>query len=113
VNITGVTPHPDSQGLMQIARNLINLNDGFLRGNQYLILNRDTKYCDRCRRVLVREGIQVIRPPPESPNLNAFAERFVRSINEECLSWMILFGQASLQHEILGGMFSYYHRAAL
>jgi transposase InsO family protein len=151
VTIAGITPHPDSRWMTQIARNLTDLNDGFLRGKRYLILDRDTKFCDAFRRVLVREGVQVIRLPPQSPNLNAFAERFVRSIKEECLSRMIFFGQASLQHAIrqfmahyhiernhqgienrllqplpatalphhpiqrrqrLGGMLSYYHRAA-
>jgi integrase-like protein len=43
--------------------------------------------------VLVREGVHVSRLPPRSPNLNAFAERFVRSIKEECLHRMIFFGQ--------------------
>lgn len=73
-----------------------------------MILDRDTKYCDIFRRVLVREGIQVIRLPPQSPNLNAFAERFVRSIEDECLSRMIFFGQASLQHAIRQFM-AHYH----
>jgi putative transposase len=48
----------------------------------------------------VREGIYVIRLPPRSPNFNAFAERFVRSIKEECLNRMIFFGQASLRRAI-------------
>jgi transposase InsO family protein len=91
VKIAGITPHPDSRWMTQIARNLTDLNDGFLRGKRYLILDRDTKYSDAFRSVLVREGIQVVRLPARSPNLNAFAERFVRSIKEECLSRMIFF----------------------
>src|SRR5450631_2600444 len=94
--------------MTQIARNLTDLNDGFLRGKRYLILDRDTKYSDAFRNVLVREGIHVIRLPPRSPNLNAFAERFVRSIKEECLSRMIFFGQASLRHAITQFM-THYH----
>ena len=108
VNIAGITPHPDSRWMTQIARNLTDLNDGFLRGKHYLILDRDTKYSDAFRSVLVREGIQVIRLPPRSPNLNAFAERFVRSIKEECLSRMIFFGPASLQHAVRQFM-AHYH----
>jgi putative transposase len=73
-----------------------------------LILDRDTKYSDAFRSILVRKGIQVIRLPPRSPNLNAFAERFVRSIKGECLSRMIFFGQASLQHAIRHFM-AHYH----
>jgi transposase InsO family protein len=151
VKIAGITPHPDSRWMTQIARNLTDLNDDFLRGKRHLILDRDTKYTDPFRSVLVREGIQVILLPPRSPILNAFAERFVRSTKEECLSRMIFFGPASLQHAVrqfmahyhsehnhqglenriplppsitalphhpvqrrqrLGGMLSYYHRAA-
>ena len=67
---------------------------------RYLLLDRDTKYSDPFRAILVREGIDVIRLPAKSPNLNAFAERFVRSIKEECLSRMIFFGQASLRHAV-------------
>ena len=66
----------------------------------HMLLDRDTKYSDAFRGILVREGIQVIRLPPKSPNLNAFAERFVRSIKEECLNRMIFVGQASLRHAI-------------
>src|SRR6266403_3054502 len=95
VKIAGITPHPDNRWMTQIARNLIDLNDDFLRGKRYLILDRDTKYSDAFRSVLVREGIHVIRLPPRSPDLNSFAERFVRSIKEECLSRMIFFGLAS------------------
>jgi putative transposase len=108
VKIAGITPHPDSRWMTQIARNLTDLNDGFLRGKSYLILDRDTKYSDAFRSVLVREGIQVIRLPPRSPNLNAFAERFVRSIKEECLRRMIFFGAASLQHAVRQFM-AHYH----
>jgi putative transposase len=100
VKIAGITAHPDNRWMTQIARNLTDVSDGFLCGKRFLILDRDTKYCDGFRSILVREGIQLIRLPPKSPNLNAFAERFVRSVKEECLSRMIFFGQASLQHAI-------------
>jgi putative transposase len=80
--------------MTQIARNITDPDDGFLRGMRYLIL--------------VREGVHVVRLPPRSPNLKAFAERFVRSIKEECLSRMIFFGQASLRHAITQYM-SHYH----
>jgi transposase InsO family protein len=108
VKIAGITPHPDSRWMTQIARNLTDPNDGFLRGKRYLILDRDTKYSDAFRSVLVREGIQVVRLPARSPNLNAFAERFVRSIKEECLSRMSFFGPASLQHALRQFM-AHYH----
>jgi putative transposase len=108
VNVAGITAHPDSRWMTQIARNVTDLNEGFLRRKRYLILDRDTKYCDAFRTILVREDIEVIRLPPRSPNLNAFAERFVRSIKSECLNRMIFFGQASLQHAISHFM-AHYH----
>jgi putative transposase len=62
----------------------------------------------RIRSVSAREGIHVIRLPPRSPNLNVFAERFVRAIKEECLSRMIFCGPASLQHAVRQFM-AHYH----
>ena len=86
--------------MMQIARNITDKDNGFLRGTRYLLLDRDTKYSGAFRNLLVREGTDVIRLPSKSPNLNAFAERFVRSIKEECLSRMIFFGHASLRDAV-------------
>jgi putative transposase len=108
VHVAGITPHPDNSWMTQIARNITDMDNGFLRGKRYVILDRDAKYSDGFRNVLVREGIHVVRLPPRSPNLNAFAERFVRSIKEECLSRMIFFGQASLRHAITQFM-THYH----
>jgi len=108
VHVAGITPHPDNSWMTQIARNVTDVGDGFLRGTRYLILDRDAKYADGFRNVLVREGVHVVRLPPRSPNLNAFAERFVRSIKEECLNRMIFFGQASLRHTITQYM-THYH----
>jgi len=108
VHVAGITSHPDNSWMTQIARNITDVDDGFLRGKRYLILDRDTKYSEAFRGVLVREGVQVIRLPPRSPNLNAFAERFVRSIKEECLNRMIFFGPASLRHAITQYM-AHYH----
>jgi transposase InsO family protein len=108
VHIAGITPHPDNSWMTQIARNITDVEGGFLRGKQYLILDRDAKYSDGFRNVLVRERIHVVRLPPRSPNLNAFAERFVRSIKEECLNRMIFFGHASLRHAIAQYM-THYH----
>jgi integrase-like protein len=108
VYVAGITPHPDNSWMTQIARNITDVDEGFLRGKRYLILDRDAKYSDGFRNALVREGVHVVRLPPRSPNLNAFAERFVRSIKEECLNRMIFFGQASLRHAITQFM-THYH----
>jgi putative transposase len=100
VHIAGITTNPDTSWMLQVARNLTDTDGGFLLDKRYLILDRDTKYSDAFRSFLVRDGIDIIRLPPRSPNLNAFAERFVRSIKAECLNRMIFFGQASLRHAV-------------
>jgi putative transposase len=109
VHVAGITPHPDNSWMMQIARNVTDAEAGFLRGKQHLVLDRDAKYSDAFRTVLVREGIHVIRLPPRSPNLNSYAERFVRSLKEECLSRLIFIGRASLRRAITQYL-SHYHR---
>jgi putative transposase len=95
--------------MKQVARNITAVDGGFLRGTRYLILDRDAKYSSDFCGFLAREGLDVIRLPPRSPNLNAFAERFVRSIKSECLNRMIFFGPASLRHAIGHFMVHYHH----
>jgi hypothetical protein len=55
--------------MKQIARNVTDAEDRFLRGTRYLILDRDTKYSDEFRNALVREGIHLIRLPPRRDEL--------------------------------------------
>ena len=74
-----------------------------------LIIDRDTKYTDQFRRLVRDSGTQVIRLPPMSANLNAYAERFVRSIKEECLDRMIFVGQAALRRAVREYV-EHYHR---
>lgn len=100
VKIAGITSHPHEKWMMQMVRNLTDPDEPFLRHTRFLIMDRDTKYSETFRAALTRERIEPIRLPPRSPNLNAFAERFVRSIKSECLNRMIFFGQDSLQHAI-------------
>ena len=83
--------------MMQVGRNLLDVVDGPLVGKKYLLLDRDTKYCAAFRQMLVREGVRVIRLPPRSPNLNAYAEPWVRSVRGECLSKVIPIGQRMLR----------------
>ena len=79
-----------------------------MRDKRYLILDQDTNYTDQFRRFVWDNGTNVIRPPPRSPNLNAYAERFVRSIKYECLNYMISIGQASLRCAVSEYMFQYH-----
>jgi hypothetical protein len=69
VNIVGITTRPDEAWMLQAARNLIDAESGAMRGKRYLILDRDTKYTDQFRRLIWSSGTNVIRLPPQSPNL--------------------------------------------
>jgi len=100
VHIAGITNRPDELWMLQIGRHLLDSEDGVLAGKRYLIVDRDTKYSKRFRDFIAVGGTEVIRLPPLSPNLNAFAERFVRSIKEECLTKLIFLGQGSLRRAI-------------
>jgi putative transposase len=100
VHVAGVTVHPDHAWMMQAARNVTDVGDGVLRDKRYLILDRDTKYTEGFHGALSRQGIEVIRLPVRAPNMNAHAERFVRTIKEECLNRMVFVGARSLRHAI-------------
>jgi putative transposase len=108
VNIAGITTRPDESWMLQIARNVTDAQSGALYAKRYLIIDRDTKYSEQFRRLIGDSGTKVIRLPPMSPNLNAYAERFVRSIKDECLDRMIFVGQASLRHAVAEYL-SHYH----
>jgi transposase InsO family protein len=100
VYFAGATPNPNTEWMMQIARNLTDPFDGFVNGKRFIIIDRDRKYCDAFRAMLENAGTEPLRLPPRSPNLNAWVERFVRSIKEECLSKMVFFGERSLRRAI-------------
>jgi hypothetical protein len=100
VNLAGLTKHPISEWMLQMARNATNESSGFLRGQQYLLHDRDTKFCAAFLDVIRFSGIRPLALPPKSPNLNAFVERWVSSIRQECLSKLILFGEASLRRAL-------------
>jgi putative transposase len=77
----------------QIGRNLIDDHEGFVRQKRFLIHDRDPLFTKEFGNTLRAAGVRSVKLPPRSPNLNAHAERFVRSIKEECLERMIIFGE--------------------
>ena len=100
VEIAGVATNANGLWMTQIARNLTDEVDGFFKGKRYLIHDRDPLYTQEFVAMLKDVGIESVKLPPRSPNLNAYAERFVRSIKEECLEQMIVFGEDSLRNSI-------------
>jgi len=100
VQVAGVTPYPTEAWMVQVARNVTMEEWGFLSPGQYLMHDRDGKYCPAFQHIIEAAGVTRVPLPPRSPNLNAYAERWVRSVKEECLSRLILFGEASLWHAL-------------
>jgi putative transposase len=100
VRVAGTTTSPDAAFVAQVARNLTGSEDGFLLGKRFLILDRDTKFTAQFKETLRGSGVTPIVTCYQAPNMNAFAERFVRSIKEECLDRMILVGENSLRKAI-------------
>jgi putative transposase len=100
VRIVGITTRPDEAWMLQMGRNLTDCEGGALHAKQYLIIDRDSKYSEQFCRLLRDSGTRVIRLPPQSPNLNAYAKRFVRSIKDECLNRMIFVGHVSLRRAV-------------
>jgi putative transposase len=92
-----ITPSPAEPWMIQIGRNLTDPIDGALAEKRFLILDRDSKFSKALRNLLQDAGVKVVRLPYRSPNLKAYAERFVRSIKDECLNRMIFFGERSLR----------------
>ena len=92
VEIAGISTKPDGAWMVQVARNLTDVEDGFLAGKKYLIHDRDPLFTAEFRETLAAAEIESLRLPALSPNLNAYAERFVRTIQESCLERLILFG---------------------
>jgi len=140
VEVAGMTVHPTERWMQQMARNVTMEGWGFLQICRYLIHDRDTKYTQSFRAIIAAGHVTALPLPAHSPNLNAYSERWVRSVKEECLSKLILFGERSLRRaldqylahfhaernhqgrsnrdqpvqcrERLGGLLHYYHREA-
>ncbi len=94
--------------MMQMARNETMADYGFLKGRRYLIHDRDTKYCAAFRRIIRDAGVEPLKLPPRSPNLNPFAERWVRSIKNEAISRLVFFSEEALRRAA-GQYLLHYH----
>ena len=100
VAIAGITVHPNEAWMKQIARNVTMDGDGTLRDCRYLLHDRDAKFTRSFRSIIASGRVKPLALPARSPNLNAFAERWVRSVKEECLSKVVLLGERSLQRAL-------------
>jgi hypothetical protein len=109
INIAGIAPEPDAPWMSQMSRNLTDPGDVFLTGKRFLIHDRDPRFTLAFRETLAAADVQVVGLPPRSPNLNAYAERFVRTVKELCLDRMILVGEASLRRALCEFAAHYHH----
>jgi transposase InsO family protein len=108
VQIAGITPHPTAAFMQQCARQLTDPFEGFLLGKRYLLHDRDTKFTAAFDALLKASGVKPLRLPPRSANLNAYCERFVRSIKEEALSHMVMLGEPALSY-VIHQYLAHYH----
>ena len=108
VEVAGIVPEPDGWLMAQVARNLTDPFDGFLRRKRYLIHDRSSVFTKEFIAILKAAGVKTIKLPPRSPNLSPHAERFVRSIKSECLAKMIFFGEKQLRCAI-ENFIAHYH----
>jgi hypothetical protein len=108
IHVLGSTPHPDEAFVIQTMRQLTDAADGVLREHRLLICDRDRKWSAAVERFLTTAGVRVIRTPFLAPNCNAHAERFVRSIREECLDRVIPLGERHLRRTLADFM-AHYH----
>ena len=100
VHFAGCTPNPDEPWMQQIARNLTDVEDGFLLGKRYVLMDRDGKFCPAFQAILKTEDVEPVLLPAKSPNLNSHLERFHGSLKSECLDRIIFFGETSLRHAV-------------
>ena len=85
VEIAGIASTANGLWMSQIGRNVTDAVDGILNGKRYVIHDRDPLFTAEFLSLVASVGVQSVKLPPPSPNLNAYAERFVRTIKESCL----------------------------
>ena len=100
VQIAGISAEPDGPWVTQLMRNATDAEDGFLRHIRFLIHDRDPLFRPAVRDTLPPADVTPIRRPARSPTLNAYTERFVRTIKESCLERMVLIGEGSLRRAV-------------
>jgi hypothetical protein len=100
IHISGLTTNPNENWMRQMARNLTDPESGFLVEGTLLLHDRDSKYTAHFDRILNESGVGTLKLSPESPDLNAHAERFVRSVKNQCLSRMIITSEEQLRRAL-------------
>jgi transposase InsO family protein len=100
VQIVASTPHPGELFICEVGRSLTAAEVGLLRNHRVLIWDRDRKWSGEVGRLLNEAGLRVVQTPFRAPNANAYAERFVRSIKEECLDRIVPIGERHFRRAV-------------
>jgi putative transposase len=108
VRLGGVTEHPDGRWVVQRARELSMGRAKGATAPGFLIRDRDSKFTRAFDDVFAAEGTQTITTPIRAPNANAFAERWVRTVRQECLDWLLIWGPRHLER-VLGEYVRHYN----
>jgi len=109
VQILGSTPYPAEAFVIQCLRPVTSEPDAILQRRRILVCDRDPKWSNAVEQWLSKTGVRVIRTPPGAPNCNAYAERFIRSVKEECLHRVVPLGEWHLRRT-LREFVAHYHR---
>jgi hypothetical protein len=98
MHIAGARVNPDGVWMIQIVRNLLDLENGFLRNATHLIHDCDPLFTRAWVELPKSSGVKLAEIPVSSPNCNPYAERFVLTIRNECLNHFVVFGERHLRH---------------
>jgi hypothetical protein len=109
VEIAGIIPQAHGDWMKQMARNLTDPIDGFLKDKKFLIHDRDPLFTKAFREILRAGGVKCVRTTAASPNMTPFVERFIRSIKHECLNKLIIFGERHLRYVVSEYILHYNH----
>ena len=109
VHLAACSPLLGDDFMKQIARNLTDPFDGFLKDKRYVLMDRDTNFSSAFPRILQQSDVEPVRLPPRSPNLNSHSERFHLSLKTECLDKLIFFGERSLRN-VCTEFLAHYHQ---
>jgi putative transposase len=100
VHLAGVTANPNGAWVAQQARNLLLELGEQGRRIQFLLRDRDAKFCRAFDDLFRSEGAEVILTPVQAPNANAYAERWVSTVRAECLDWLMIVGRRHLEQGV-------------
>jgi hypothetical protein len=109
VQFVGLVPEPNDAWMANKARGLVDYEDGFLKDKKYVLADGAKVFHGRFKMILKSEGVNVNKLPPRSPNLNAYMERFFRSLKSECIGRVIFFSERSLEKAVREYVDWYHH----